>query len=153
MRCCHALHGSPYNNLSGFGCPWPMPWSQEEGKAYGPTHHHWCSCLRMMGWTMRWMQFFWFVVLRWIGTALKMTCADWLQIQKQMPLQNWVEIIFGSKLVNRRDIDFRRDIDRGYIGICENHTGQKDIDFWQDNDFSFQVKLTLFQSSILFYRV
>ena len=70
-----------------------------------------------------------------------------------MPLKKWVEIICGSKSVYRPDIDFRRDIDRGYIGIRENHTGKKDIDFRRDNDFRFQVKSTLFQSRNLFYKV
>ena len=43
--------------------------------------------------------------------------------------KKWVEIICGSKSVYRPDIDFRRDIGRGYIGIRKNHTGKKDIDF------------------------
>ena len=66
--------------------------------------------------------------------------------------KNRVEIIFGSKSVYRPDIDFRQDIDRGYIGIRKNHTGKKDIDFWRDNDLRFQVKSNLFHSSNCFTR-
>jgi len=46
--------------------------------------------------------------------------------------------------IGRMIADIRRDIDRGYIGIRENHTGKKDIDFRRDNDFRFQVESTLF---------
>ena len=56
----------------------------------------------------------------------------------------WVKIGIDQIYIN-----FRWDIDRGYIGICKNHTSKKDIDFQQDNDFRFQVELTLFQSSNL----
>ncbi len=68
-----------------------------------------------------------FIILDWgyIIIWCKVFILNW----KQMPLKKCVKIIFGLKLVYRPDIDFRRDIDRGFIGICENHTGKKDIDF------------------------